>query len=112
MTRKVRAPETSPDDDTTAPPAVSTTTSIDVVDPDAGPLVNQSPLLAPASDPEREAALAQVPGPTRFRVTRSQYVLVNGHSVVMKAGKIVDTHNYDVPKLLSQGVALEPLDPG
>jgi hypothetical protein len=77
---------------------------VEIVEGDA-PLVNQSPILASAVDRDN-AARADIAPPPRFRVLDTQYVMSRGGRVLLRAGKIVDEHNFDLAALVSQGVRL------
>ena len=82
-------------------PAFSQT---DVIDAGAE-LVNESPMRASAV--ARDGIAPDVPAPPRFMVQRDQYVMSKGGRTLLRAGKIVDEHNFDLTALRSQGVMLE-----
>lgn len=51
-----------------------------------------------------------VPRPSRFRVVEDKDVAHGGHRFKLRAGKEIDTANYDVAMLQRYGVKLEPVE--
>lgn len=52
------------------------------------------------------------PPPKRYIIRRGQQVMTRTGQTYMRAGKIIDAGNYDIGKLLDQGVELAELDEG
>jgi hypothetical protein len=46
----------------------------------------------------------------RYRVGRDSRIIHRGNVTIVKAGKVVDETNYDIRRLVEQGVALERID--
>lgn len=72
-------------------------------------LINASPLMPSAVDRDGASA-ADVASPPRYRVLTTQYVMTKGGRTLIRAGKIVDANNFDLPSLASQGVQLEAVE--
>jgi len=53
----------------------------------------------------------EVKVPRVFRVKEDKRALVNGYRTILRAGKEIDTLNYDIRRLQSQGVKLEEIKP-
>lgn len=75
----------------------------------------QSPNLSfnQGGSPVRSALLddeVEAPRPQRFRVVKDKDVALGGHRFKLRAGKELDTANYDVPLLKRYGVELEPVE--
>lgn len=51
----------------------------------------------------------QAPPPQRFRVVKDKDVALDGHRFKMRAGKEIDSANYNVALLKRYGVELEPI---
>lgn len=81
---------------------------VDVVDASAE-LIEGSPMMPSAVERDGAEVAAEVEGPARYRVLSTQYVMSRGGRTLMRAGKIVDAHNFDIPALASQGVQLEAI---
>lgn len=58
-----------------------------------------------------EESTEEVPPPQRFRVLEDKAVAANGHRFTMRAGKEIDSANYDIPLLRRFGVKLETIAP-
>lgn len=83
----------------------------EVID-DSAELVEPSPkvVMAPRVPlvpvpPEKAAEFA----PKRYRVVKTARLLYRGYITDLKAGKVVDSSNYDIANLQQQGIQLEPL---
>ena len=76
----------------------------DVIDTSAE-LVNPSPWMPSAAS--RDGGTVEVEAPPKFRVVVSQYIMSKGGRTLLRAGKIVDAHGFDLAALTSQGVQLE-----
>ncbi len=59
-----------------------------------------------ASDLSRNESAAKLV--QRFVVEADKTVGINGHRSMLRTGKIIDSLNYDIPKLRAQGVKLKP----
>jgi hypothetical protein len=68
-------------------------------------LINPSPMRPSAA--ARDGSMVEVEPPPRYRVVASQYIMSKGGRTLLRAGKIVDSHGFDLPALVSQGVQLE-----
>jgi hypothetical protein len=79
--------------------------SVEIVDSSAE-LVNPAPVLASAVERDGAPVAAPVAGPSKYRVERDALVMSHGHRTLLRAGKVIDAHNYDVAALQSQGVVL------
>lgn len=69
----------------------------------------------PAMDPETRARLEAELAPERFVITRDSPPLSLGRAAstyVLRAGKVVDSNNYDIDALRAAGVQLKPLEAG
>lgn len=100
MARKARDTE----EQQTQPTEVYTSFGEEVIETSAT-LVNPSPMRPSVAD----RAGIEVEGPSQYRVLASQYVMSRGGRTLLRAGKIVDAHNFDLAALASQGVQLELL---
>ena len=102
MARKPReqSEEPTPDPYQSAPQY----SAVEVIDTTAE-MVNQSPWMPSAT--ERDGAMAQVAPPPQFRVVVSQYIMSKGGRTLLRAGKLVNAHGFDLAALVSQGVQLE-----
>jgi adenylate kinase len=98
MARKQRT-----DEETTNPYSSVTPGVTDIID-SSMELVNQSPVMASAV--ERDGLVAQMAPMRKYRVERQALIMNNGCRTMMKVGKIVDSSNYNLEALRSQGVQL------
>lgn len=80
---------------------------VDVVDTSAD-MVNQSPIMPSAAERDGHV-VAEVPPPRVYKVLQSQYVMSKGGRTLLRAGKVLDEHNFNIDALESQGVQLERL---
>lgn len=72
-------------------------------------LVDGSPLMPSAVERDGSSGGAEVRPPSQYRVLATQYVMARGGRTILRAGKIIDAHNFDIAALASQGVQLEAL---
>ena len=82
-----------------------TLSQMDVVDSSAE-LINQSPIMPSAVDRDG-IARAYVAPPKSYRVLVTQYVMSKGGRTILRAGKVLDSSNFDLVALATQGVQLE-----
>jgi len=79
------------------------------------PYSTESEVVADAREknkpPPAAAKPPEVKVPRVFRVKEDKRALVNGYRTILRAGKEIDELNYDIRRLLSQGVKLEEIDP-
>jgi len=74
--------------------------------------VNMSPTtIQPVKYEPSEEELKSVTKPKWYRVVRGGPVLENGFRTVLKEGKEISTLNYNVKKLIQQGIRLVEFDP-
>lgn len=85
-------------------------------DEDLNPYVSTTAAV-PFVAPEGQVAGSAVGGgnaksepPQQYRVTANMLVTLPGGRVMFRAGKLVDSANYDIRGLRSQGVPLEPVE--
>lgn len=78
--------------------------------PDVTPENRDGEVKGKAKAVEQAKPKAAPPRPPKvFRVLADKQVLVNGYRTKMHAGKEVDELNYNIKKLLSQGVQLQEI---
>jgi len=95
----------------------------DIPDVNLPPLVNEAPIKgdatqrnlmgASSTDTEStsestsaETTAAATPAVRYFRVERGGYILQKGYRTRLREGKVVDSLNYDLKKLVTQGIKL------
>jgi len=101
-TRQFTTEEVTVDPYSSMPDYASSTSVTEIVD-NSAELVDPAPVMSSAV--ERDGAPAvSVPPPSKHRVLRDCLVMSHGHRTLLRAGKIIDAHNYDLGALLSQGV--------
>jgi len=101
MARKPREQEAETTQDPYASqPNYSQTSIVDTT----AELVNASPVRASAE--ENREPIDAPPAP-RYRVLNTQYVMARGGRTILRAGKTIDSMNYDIESLVGQGVQLE-----
>lgn len=86
--------------------------TIDIID-DSAELVDGSPVRVvpprvelPIPTPEQIAAMA----PKRFRVVTGGRIIHRGYMTVMRPGKEITDGQYDLDRLRSSGIILEPIE--
>lgn len=79
--------------------------AVDDVD-DSAPLINQSPVGSNAAQRDG-VAIADAPKAASYVVMREQWIMARGGRTILRQGKVIDSLNYDITSLLSQGVALQ-----
>lgn len=72
------------------------------------PLVARAAVTSSVYDPTKAGV---GPRPKRYRVLNGGHITWNGNRTVMRAGKEIDSLNYDVTKLRQQGIKLEEIIP-
>lgn len=68
-------------------------------------LVDPAPIMPSAVDRDGATEIVVAP-PPKYRVVRDALVMSHGHRTWLRTGKVIDTSNYDMGSLLSQGVQL------
>lgn len=77
-----------------------------------GPIVEVEPTFgdnevvadATTKGPQRDES--KVPKAKRYQVTRGGMIMNNGYRTRLGVGKVIDDLNYDIKKLVQQGIAL------
>lgn len=104
MPRKSRPhdPEAVVDPYTTSVPSPM---MIDAPGGDPVPLIDQAPHVGDAT--AREQMVVDAPVPARYKLLAGGVFMVRGHRTTMKPGKVIDSLNYDIRALASQGAQLQ-----
>ncbi len=85
-----------------------------MVDEGVSPNLGSRPAVlvdSAVTDEELQQNADVAPTVLRFVVEADKEVGINGHRSKLRAGKIVDSLNYDIPKLRVAGVRLRPATP-
>lgn len=104
MARKARDQQTEETEGTAIYSSPQTMIGVDDVD-DSAPLVNQSMLGTSAVLRDGNAAI-DAPKPMTYMVLREQWIMGRGGRTILRQGKVIDSLNYDIESLRSQGVEL------
>jgi len=96
-------------DDPSSDPYLTTPTSMQVGAPEPEvPLIDQSPLIGDATARERRDI--HVTPPKRWTLIAGGVFTVHGFRTTMRAGKVLDEANFDIPFLTGQGAQLRAVE--